>query len=290
MPIPSIAYNIETYNDRYPGYANALRVSRSSDLLLTLSPSTQALDSEIEKQLLDFRGQPISCEAAAYGTRGVGTTYANSRDQMRTVLSNRLDNSFRFERPEQRAQVRAKYGLADHGPLRQRGGPRGAGGHGAQAGHQPVRVDQPGGRPGHALRHAADARQQPAPRASTRWPCWWTICASTAHPAGGNFMDHTTIMVFSEFSRTPLINGTGGRDHHLANSCMLMGAGVKHNYVFGRERRHRHVAGHVRSGHGRRRRPRARTSCPSTSSPRVLASANLDYSITRVEPLQSILA
>ena len=46
-------------------------------------------------------------------------------------------------------------------------------------------------------------------------------------------MDHTTVMVFSEFARTPLINTAGGRDHHITGSCLLAGAGVKHNLVIG---------------------------------------------------------
>ena len=47
VPVPSIAYGIESYNDRYGGYANALRVSRANDLILTLSPSPTSIDSEI---------------------------------------------------------------------------------------------------------------------------------------------------------------------------------------------------------------------------------------------------
>ncbi|MDY7227093.1 DUF1501 domain-containing protein [Hyalangium rubrum] len=291
VPIPSIAYNIETYNDRYPGHANALRVSRSNDLLLTLSPSTRTLDSEIEQQLIDFRGQPISCEAAAYGARGVGETYENSRDQMQAVLSGRLDNSFRFERPEH-AELRQKYGLAATPP---------AGGYDStEAGRaalvatalkqgisQCVSINLTGGLDTHfgtQLNHANNQR-----RGFDALATLVDDLRATSHPSGGNFMDHTTIMVFSEFSRTPLINGSGGRDHHLCNSCLLMGAGVKHNYVFG-------ASGDIGMGPGLfDLRNGAATATGENILPEhviatVLASANLDYSITRVEPLRPILA
>jgi uncharacterized protein (DUF1501 family) len=43
----------------------------------------------------------------------------------------------------------------------------------------------------------------------------------------------TSMMVFSEFSRTPLINTREGRDHHLVSSCLLAGPGIKTNAVFG---------------------------------------------------------
>ena len=287
VPIPSIAYNIESYNDRYPGYANALRVSRSNDLLLTLSPSTRALDSEIEKQLLDFRGQPISCEAAAYGARGVGETYENSRDQMQTVLSNRLDNTFRFERPEH-ADLRLKYGLAATGPYDNEAGRAALVATALKQGiSQCVSINLAGGLDTHfgtQLTHANNQR-----RGFDALATLVDDLRETAHPAGGNFMDHTTIMVFSEFSRTPLINGTGGRDHHLSNSCMLMGAGVKHNYVYGASGDIGMSPGlfDLRTGQAT---PTGENILPEHIIASVLASAKLDYSITRVEPLRSLLA
>jgi len=53
------------------------------------------------------------------------------------------------------------------------------------------------------------------------------------HPNGGKYIDHTTIVAFSEFSRTPLINPRDGRDHYISSSCMLIGAGIPHNKVIG---------------------------------------------------------
>jgi uncharacterized protein (DUF1501 family) len=41
------------------------------------------------------------------------------------------------------------------------------------------------------------------------------------------------MVVFSEFARTPLISGRGGRDHHLASSCLVAGPGIKGNVVIG---------------------------------------------------------
>lgn len=287
VPIPSVAYNIETYNDRYPGYANALRVSRSTDLLLTLSPSTRQLDSELEQQLVDFRGQPISCEAAAYGARGVGDTYANSRDQMQSVLSSRLDNSFRFERPEN-AEVRTKYGLAASGPYDNEAGRAALVATALKKGiSQCVSINLTGGLDTHfgtQLTHATNQR-----RGFDALAMLVDDLRGTAHPAGGNFMDHTTILVFSEFSRTPLINASGGRDHHISNSCLLMGAGVKHNYVFGSSGDIGMSPGtfDLRTGQAT---PTGENILPEHVIATVLASARLDYSITRVSPLQAILA
>jgi uncharacterized protein (DUF1501 family) len=287
VPIPSVAYNIETYNDRYPGYANALRVSRSTDLLLTLSPSRTQLDSELERQLVDFRGQPISCEAAAYGARGVGETYENSRDQMQNVLSSRLDNAFRFELAEN-AEVRAKYGLGTPGPYDNEAGRAALVATALKKGiSQCVSINLTGGLDTHfgtQLTHATNQR-----RGFEALAMLVDDLRGSPHPGGGNFMDHTTILVFSEFARTPLINASGGRDHHISNSCLLMGAGVKHNYVFG-------ASGDIGMSPGTfdlrtgQATPTGENILPEHVIATVLASARLDYSITRVSPLQPILA
>ena len=46
-------------------------------------------------------------------------------------------------------------------------------------------------------------------------------------------LERTTILVTSEFARTPTKNARGGRDHHLSNSCMVMGPGLAKGKVLG---------------------------------------------------------
>ena len=56
------------------------------------------------------------------------------------------------------------------------------------------------------------------------------ICESlddTAAPQGGTLLDHTTIVVMSEFSREPWVNELGGKHHWHANSMLLIGKGVR---------------------------------------------------------------
>jgi len=48
-----------------------------------------------------------------------------------------------------------------------------------------------------------------------------------------NLMEKTTIVVFSEFGRTALLNTRDGRDHSLSSSALLIGAGVPANTVVG---------------------------------------------------------
>jgi uncharacterized protein (DUF1501 family) len=299
VPVPNIAYNIESYNDRYPGYANALRVSSANDLLLTLSPSPTALDREIEKQLIDMRGRPVTCEAGLYDSRGLVTQYQDARAQMRTVLDAQLDRNFRFEDnaadpPEMRAEkaaLRSRFGLRPEGPNDPRTSAAARAALVATAlkkgVSQCVSINITGSLDTHFGTQVTQATNQ-----RLGWNALADLVTdlrSTAHPAGGNFMDHTTILVFSEFSRTPLINASGGRDHHITNSCMLLGAGIKHNFVFGRSGDVGLSAGVVDHNTGLPD-PNGFQVLPDHIIATVLASAELDYSITRAAPLKGLLA
>ncbi|MFZ5441841.1 MAG: DUF1501 domain-containing protein [Myxococcota bacterium] len=299
VPVPNVAYNIETYNDRYPGYANALRVSSANDLLLTLAPSPTALDSEIERELVDIHGRRISCEADLYDSRGLVTQYRESQAQMQTVISAQLDRYFRFEDNASdpadirmaKAQLRQTYGLRPEGTNDARSSAAARAALVATAlkrgVSQCVSMNITGGLDTHfgtQLTHAQNQR--------VGWNALGDLVTdlrNSPHPSGGNFMDHTTILIFSEFSRTPLINASGGRDHHITNSCMLLGKGIKHNTVFGKSGDVGLSAGIIDHASG----------APSNSGEiilpdhviaTVMKAAGIDYSITRVEPLRGLLA
>lgn len=286
VPVPSIAYGIESYNDRYPGAASALRVNQSSDLLLTLAPSPTALDSEVEKSLINMRGQKVACEADMYNSRGLLSQYGDSRSQMSAVLSAKLDNAFRFDRAEN-AAVRAQYGLPNTGPYDSPAGRAALVATALKNGiSQCATINLTGGLDTHfgtQLTHAGNQR--------TAWNALAALVEDlrkTSHPGGGNFMDHTTMMVFSEFSRTPLINAAGGRDHHITNAAMMLGAGIRHNHVFGKSGDIALSAGRVDFKTGLPSEG-GQTILPEHLIATVLASAKLDYAITRVEPLTALL-
>jgi hypothetical protein len=52
-------------------------------------------------------------------------------------------------------------------------------------------------------------------------------------PGGGSLLDETTIVVFSEMGRTPLLNPGGGKDHWTWTSALVIGAGVAGGRVVG---------------------------------------------------------
>lgn len=303
VPVPSIAYGIESYNDRYPGSANALRVSRANDLILALSPSTTTLDSEIEKQLVDLRGQSVTCESQLYDTRGLVSQYRQARSQMNDVLGNQLHKQFQLDfeqnsakdpavdqRNMARAALRAQYNLPATGTVNY-DSPAGRAALIAialkQGISQCVSMNLVGGLDTHFGTQVTHATNQRA---------GWNAIADlvddlrkSPHPAGGSFLDHTTMLAFSEFSRTPLINSAGGRDHHISSSALLIGAGIAHNTAFG-------SAGDINMAPGVIDRKTGQTDAngvnilPEDVIATVLAAAGVDYSITRTTPLDALLS
>jgi uncharacterized protein (DUF1501 family) len=289
VPIPSIAYGVESYNDRYAGSANALRVSRSKDLVDTLSPSKKRLDSQIETELLALGGEPVTCDEAALSAGGVGGSYHTSREQVQQVLLGGLNTAFDFALKPTNDAVRAFYGLSDTGPYDTAPGRAALVATALKLGiSQCVSINLVGGLDTHfgtQTTHLTNLRT-----GFNALSLLVDDLERTTHPSGGNFMDHTTILVFSEFARTPLINATNGRDHHLTNSCLLMGAGVKHNRVFGHSGDIAMAPGLVDLKTGAKDSNNGENILPEHIIATVLASAGLDYSITRVEPLKPLLA
>ncbi len=296
VPVPNVAYSIESYNDRYPGYANALRVSSQQDLLLTLAPSPTQLDSEIEQALIDLKGNKVSCEADLYNSRGLVGQYRDSLAQMQTVLGAQLDKYFRFanvngdsaELNAYRAAIRSAYGLGDGTNTTTPAARAATAAAALKLGvSQCVSMNIVGGLDTHFNR-----QQQNATNQRSGWNALAALVTdlkSSEHPNGGKWMDHTTVLVFSEFSRTPLTNSTGGRDHHISNSCMLLGKGIQHNRVFGKSGDVGMAAGLIDFETGLPS-PNGQAILPDHVVATVMKAANIDYSITRVEPLNGLLA
>jgi len=287
VPIPNLSYNVESYNTRFGGAASALGVNRISDLLLALSPSPVALDSEIEQALLDFRGNPVTCEAQLYDSRGLVSQYGESQTQVRTTLENRLDNLFRFNRPEHEA-LRALYGLPSSGSYDTPGGRAALAASAIKNGiSQCVSINLVGGLDTHF-----GTQQTHATNLRSGFNALGDLISdlrASPHPAGDSFLEHTTVVVFSEFARTPLINSSGGRDHHLTSSCALIGAGVKHNRVIG-------YSGDIQMSPGRvdfltgEPSPEGLNILPEHVLASVLASAGLNTDELRTGPIPAMLA
>jgi hypothetical protein len=115
---------------------------------------------------------------------------------------------------------------------------------------------------------------------------------------GTTMLDETTVLAFSEFGRTPLFNSIRGRDHFLGNSALIAGAGVKHGVTVGKSADVGMMPVYCDplTGQGFDAPPQAQIDSGAVEmlSPQhvlatVLASAGIDYSYLRVNPIQALL-
>ena len=232
-PIPNLTVSVETYNDRYPASFGALSVRNAEDLVLMLAPADNAEPDEVEAALAARAARPGDCADEVYDRRGLWSVLRESRATADGLVRERVSGAFDFVNADTPAAqaIRARYGFS-----------RGE-------------ADHPGARTALAVSAIKSGMSQVASvnvgkvtdthfadnsvHAQLLTPGVEAFLAAledlrtSPHPQGGSFLDHTTVVGFSEFARTPLFNSFNGRDHHQNNSLMLVGAGIRGNTLVG---------------------------------------------------------
>jgi hypothetical protein len=295
-PIPNLALRTETYNDRLPGSASALRVDNINDLLLVLQPSAFQERDVVERALAQYGQTVAPCAVEGYDRRGLLTQMRASRSQADTIVQENLAGRFRFVsdpatdamgQATEAGRIRALYGFAQ-GDVNAPGARAAMAAQAVKLGiSQVVSITIGNGTDTHFVGNTGHAAAlYPGVRAFT---LLLQDLATTQHPEGGSFLDHTTLLGFSEFSRTPLFNAFGGRDHHITGSCILAGAGIRGNTVFGASS---DVGMAAQRWDFANNRPSdsGETIKPDHIAATLMASAGLDSAITRVNPIRGLLA
>ncbi len=232
-PLPNLTVGVETYNDRYPANTSALSVRNPQDLVLVLAPSGTAEAAEVEAAIAARGASPGTCDSEVYDRRGLWSVMREARGTADGLVRERVSSSFEFvtnDTPAAQA-IRARYGFG-----------RGDADHpGARAAlavqaiktgiSQVVSVSVGMVTDTHFGNNALHARLlTPGVEA---FLAALDDLKSSPHPQGGSFLDHTTVVGFSEFARAPLFNTYNGRDHHQNSSIVLVGAGIRGNTLVG---------------------------------------------------------
>ncbi len=232
-PLLNLSVNVETYNDRFPANTSALSVRNAEDMVLVLAPTGTNEPDAVEAALARRAMTPGSCDEQRYDRRDLWSIARESRATADALVRENVASNFEFvsaDTPAAQA-IRARYGFArgefDHPAAR-----AALAVQAIKTGvSQVVSVAVGGGTDTHFQGNADHARLlAPGVNAFT---ALLDDLRSSPHPAGGTFLDHTTVIGFSEFARMPLFNSYGGRDHHAASSLMLLGAGIRGNTVVG---------------------------------------------------------
>lgn len=253
--LPVVSLRVEAYNESMPGKYSALRVNSLDDLLQVLQRGNSLLEhSSVEAALEEYTDSVRPCEVNVYDRRGILTRMRDSQGTAQNILTKGLAGTFDFLTTSmnpaiemERAAIRAHYG-AYIAPGRSLG-PADAGLPGARAAlaalaikskvAQCVSVQIGDGTDTH-FSDNLDHANRLYPGIASFAALLDDLSSSDVGPndegipPGDKWIQHTTLLGFSEFARTPLMNQFGGRDHHLSSSCILAGAGIKGNTVVGR--------------------------------------------------------
>ncbi|MCA9546528.1 MAG: DUF1501 domain-containing protein, partial [Myxococcales bacterium] len=232
-PIPQLSVDVESYNKGLPNFASSLRVNNVADLLRALRPSEPRLAPRA-RELVDHRLAEAAACSRGQASESWGTA-ENARLKAREMVLGGYADRFDFNTntPEMVA-LKAHYGInrVDASPEVQAA-------LAAQALTSGVaRVVSIQMAAGNLDTHFDEWETDQGPIQERGFNAVARLVEDLGsreyRRSGRSWLDHTTIVGFSEFSRTPMLNDRGGRDHHLGNSCFLLGGGVKGNQVIGR--------------------------------------------------------
>ena len=233
--IPNIGLgSIKSVNEYGPSSATALRASSTSGFLANLSRSNKMTPS-LEEQISNLLAQQGGCDLK-HSSDFLQKAYASSEAVEQTLDSN-LSELFDFGANTSFAQeIRAHYGfgsnelsgieartaLAEQALLNQLS--------------RCINIQVPGPNNGGFDTHTTleQGMEQMAAYNSIARLMDRLEAIPFPDESGDNWLDHTTIVCLSEFSRGPRIEPDGnGRGHWLANSMVLLGGGFKTNQVVG---------------------------------------------------------
>lgn len=225
-PIPNLSVRVESFNVELPDYASAVTVDSVSDLVTALRPGQPPLGGDLDRQLDSFLRAAATCSGARRSA--TWQSAEASRVRAHSLTSAGYDARFDFlaNTPEM-VKLRGQYGIGTD--LTSPEAQAAMAGRAITAGISRVAA------------YVANTDSL-----DTHYQTWTTnqgaaqergfntvarliedLQATEYKGTGTSWLDHTTIIGFSEFSRTAMLNDSTGRDHALTNACFLAGAGIK---------------------------------------------------------------
>lgn len=248
--IPHLAMRIESYNVDQPSFASALTVQSSDDLVQILRAQDPRLDPAQADLIDDFLATEARCGRTRHSP--MLRTARESWERMQGMLGQDLSKLFDYttsidtlygpaamRSPDDQARADAMTALRTHffgaATPTDRTSPMVQAAVAATALTRGIsRVVSIEGARGLDT-HFTDWRTDHGNRQMEGWNAISRLMGfleTSPYPGGdGTWLDHTTILCFSEFMRTPLINERGGRDHWLTNACLLAGGGISPGIV-----------------------------------------------------------
>jgi uncharacterized protein (DUF1501 family) len=232
--LPNLSISTESYNEGQPAFASPVRVNTASDVLQVLKPLGTQLSADSDEALAAFEAESGNCQHQELDGQGLVSLYKESRVQARSMVSGTAATLFSYSITKPVEPLFSTLGIGTSTDL------AGAKGKAAIAAlalenglSQAVSVQLASGLDDHSdwdLDHATNLRTAFEALGNL---ITYLKMVDFKGPGGGKVWERTTLVVFSEFARTPIINSRGGRDHHLTSSCLLSGPGIVGDLVVG---------------------------------------------------------
>ncbi len=234
--IPNLAVSAETYNEKFPSFASGINVNSADDVLNLIRPIGKLLSPGSDAALLEYELGIDNCERRSDNADGLVDLFMASRKKARTMLDPEgLATYFKFALPPP-LELEDLFNLFKISKLSHLTDGRGKTAIAALALtlglSQAVSVEIANDLDDHgdwAVNHGTTLYD-----GLERLGNLIAYLKATPHKkTGKSTWEHTTLVAFSEFARTPMINGRSGRDHHQASSCLIAGPKIKGNVVIG---------------------------------------------------------
>jgi len=221
--LPNTAISVPSFNRRFDNRFSAIRMNDPREIGDLIGPTQNALSDDVEALLHQALEDAYSCVSPAYSGRLPEDELSISRDRIKRLQEQDVVARFDFNADtSEMAEIRALYPLD------------GSTGRSVATAAQLLRTELSTAvttrvRGGFDTHRGEWAEQQPLRLVEA----FDAVGAMISHLREDDpSFERTTVMVYSEFARTPKINGDGGRDHWFADSVMIFGSTLKTG-VFG---------------------------------------------------------
>lgn len=228
LVVPSVSIGVPSFNLNYGPSLSALSVRDGAEVYRVIRPRARAFEPGAGALLDNLRRDTGSCLGAAYEGDRLDENYISSRAQLETLRERNLAEAFNLN-SSGNAALRSRYGAQEGSMNHMMGDPGALAATTFQAIESELTANVVVQLVRNVDQHAnyADSHPQLLERGFNALG----MLLSDLRESDPSF-ERTTVVVFSEFARTPLINGSLGRDHWFANSFLVFGGGLRRG-VFG---------------------------------------------------------
>lgn len=211
--IPNVAIGIPSYNSGYGPSASAMRLATASQILHMLSAPGQQFSAGVEALLDAARNDITTCVSPRFDGPQLDAEQRLSRQRLARIAREQLASRFDATAG---SRLSTLYGL-----------------NGANDADSNYRAAVAGELIASGIAQSVSLTVVEGLDTHTLWGSQQPMLMERGATALSRLLTHlresdpmltdTQVVVFSEFSRTPRINTTQGRDHHFTNSVMVFG-------------------------------------------------------------------